>query len=384
VRLIGPFLASFSLCLLAMVALRPVAIALKWIDRPGGRKSHVGDVPVVGGLAMFLGMVLGLGLLPLPDATTGSLLAACTILVTVGLIDDRFTLSPWTRLPVQIGAAFVVMIGTGTIVETLGSPFFTGEVELQGITSYAFTILITIAAINAFNMLDGIDGLAGALALVAVVALAFVAHDAGMAVARSASVVFAAVIGAFLVANLPLGLNRNLRCFMGDSGSTLLGFCVAWLCIGTSQGPVSAVQPVTIGWIVAIPLFDLWWTVVRRTVRGMSLFKPDTGHLHHLVMRAGFAERGAFALLVGLSILLAVVGIALDRLGVPDTTSFVSLVVTGVVVVRCLYATRFLSRVRGLLVRVPAVAPARVAVPGPERPVPVGVGRTREKRRRKR
>jgi UDP-GlcNAc:undecaprenyl-phosphate GlcNAc-1-phosphate transferase len=76
VYLIGPAAASFSLCLLAMFALRPVAIAVDLIDRPGGRKSHIGDVPVVGGLGMLLGMMLGLGLIPLPDHVAGTLLGA--------------------------------------------------------------------------------------------------------------------------------------------------------------------------------------------------------------------------------------------------------------------------------------------------------------------
>lgn len=350
-HLIGPFMASFSLCLLAILALRPVAITLKLIDRPGGRKSHVGDVPVVGGLAMLLGMVLGLGILPLPHATTGSLLAACAILVTVGLIDDRFSLSPWARLPVQVVAAIVVMIGTRAAVETLGTPFGTGEIRLDGMFSYVFTVLVTVGAINAFNMLDGMDGLAGALAMVALGALAIVANDGEMIVALSASVVLMGVVGAFLVANLPISLNRELRCFMGDSGSTLLGFCVAWLCVDVSQAPISAAQPVTILWIVALPLFDLFWTVIRRTLRGISPFKPDNGHLHHLVLRAGFSERGAFTLIVLLSIILASFGLVIDWLGVPDVGSFALLVLVGVFVVRLLYRTDFISKLAPKVVR---------------------------------
>ena len=76
-----------------MFALRPLAIAVKLIDRPGGRKRHNGEVPVVGGLSMLLGIVLGMGLLSLPDWQAGTLLAACTVLVTVGLIDDLFDLN---------------------------------------------------------------------------------------------------------------------------------------------------------------------------------------------------------------------------------------------------------------------------------------------------
>src|SRR5690606_15547955 len=133
VHLIGPAVASFALCLLAMFALRPLAIVVNLIDRPGGRKTHIGDVPVVGGVAMLLGIVLGMGLLPLPDLTARALLAACAILVTVGLIDDRFGLSPWARLPVQMVAAIVVMVGAPAVVVTLGAPFGAEEIRLEGV-----------------------------------------------------------------------------------------------------------------------------------------------------------------------------------------------------------------------------------------------------------
>ena len=336
-HLIGPSAASFSLCLLALLALRPVAIAVKLIDRPGGRKAHIGEVPVVGGLGMLLGMVLGMGLLPLPGSITGSLLAACTILVTVGLVDDRFGLSPWTRLPVQFAAAIVVMIGTGAVVNTLGSPFGTEEVLLDGAASFIFTILITVVAINAFNMLDGMDGLAGALAMVAIGALGILAHDGGLVAALSASVIFMGVVGAFLMSNLPLPFNRDVRCFMGDSGSTLLGFCVAWLCIAVSQAPAPPASPVTMLWIVALPLYEFMWTVIRRTIRGISPLKPDNGHLHHLVQKAGFGVRGAFVLFVTLSLTLTIFGIAIERFGVSDSWSLALLVLAGITIISLLY-----------------------------------------------
>jgi UDP-GlcNAc:undecaprenyl-phosphate GlcNAc-1-phosphate transferase len=343
VHLIGPAAASFFLCLLAMFALRPLAIAVNLIDRPGGRKSHIGDVPVVGGLGMLLGMVLGMGLVSLPDSTVGTLLAACAILVTVGLIDDRFGLSPWTRLPVQIAATVVLILGTQTVITTFGAPLGE-EISLDGAAAFVFTVLIIVAAINAFNMLDGMDGLAGALAMVALVSLAMLAQDGGIATAVAASAVIIGAVAAFLISNLPISVNRDVRCFMGDSGSTLLGFSVAWLCIVVSQGPAPAANPVTMLWIVALPLYEFSWTVIRRTIRGISPFKPDNGHLHHLVLQAGFGVRGAFVLFVVLAILLASFGIALDRLGVSDAWSFLSLVLAGVLIVRLLYRVDLISK----------------------------------------
>ena len=341
--LIGPAAASFSLCLLAMLALRPVAIAVDLIDRPGGRKLHTGDIPVVGGLGMLLGIILGTGLLPLPDSTAGTLLAACSMLVTVGLIDDRFDLSPWTRLSVQIAASLTLIFGAGTAVSTLGAPF--GEpILLDGLASYVVTAIAMVAAVNAFNMLDGMDGLAGALAMVALAALAILAGQAGNTVALSISVVTMAAVVAFLFSNLPIDLNRNVRCFMGDSGSTLLGILVAWLCVEVSQSAAAAARPVTMLWIVAIPLFDLCWTVIRRSVRGIPPFRSDQGHFHHLVLRAGFGVKGAFILLVLLAILLATFGIAIDYAGIPDSGSLVLLLVAGALIVKLLNSPNLIWR----------------------------------------
>src|SRR5262245_9455375 len=207
---------------MAIIALRPLAIAVDLIDRPGGRKTHHGEVPIVGGLAMYLGVVLGIGLLPLPDATGGAFLAASTVLVTVGLIDDRFDLSPWARFPAQICAALVLMIGSGAIVTSLGDPFGTGPIELSKVGSPLFTVVITIAAVNAFNMLDGMDGLAGTTAVTSLIALGIMSWTGSFAVAPSVCFIIGGSVLAFLLFNLPMRLNRTLRCFMGDAGSTLL------------------------------------------------------------------------------------------------------------------------------------------------------------------
>lgn len=339
--IVGPAAASFCLCLLAMLALRPLAIAVDLIDRPGGRKHHKGDVPVVGGLGMLVGIVLGTGLLPLPDWSGGPLLAACAMLVTIGLVDDRFDLSPWTRLSVQITAALTLILGAGTTVDSLGAPF--GQpISLSETSSYFITAICMIAAVNAFNMLDGMDGLAGALAMVALISLAFLARSGAHTAALAVSVVIMAAVAAFLLSNLPIEFNRNVRCFMGDSGSTLLGISVAWLCVEVSQAPGAAVQPITMLWIVSIPLFDLCWTVIRRSIRGIPPFRSDQGHFHHLVLQAGFGVKGAFVLLVLLAALLAMFGIAIDLAGVSDSWSLVLLVLAGAFVVKLLNSPDFM------------------------------------------
>lgn len=359
VWLIAPAAASFVLCLLAIFALRPIAIAVELIDRPGGRKTHHGEVPIVGGLAMYMGVVLGVGLLPLPDTSGTAFLAACTILVTVGLIDDRFDLSPWVRLPAQVAATLVLAFGAGAFVVTLGDPFGVGNIEFSDLASVLFTLLICIAAINAFNMLDGMDGLAGAIALIALIALTWMAWTHGLDVSSGVSLTLAAAVCAFLIFNFPTRLNRSMRCFMGDAGSTFLGFSVAWLCIQVSQTPGKAVAPVTTLWIVAFPLYELVWSTLRRIIRGVSPFKADADHFHHLLLRAGFGVRGAFAVSVALAGLLALFGVLAERFQLPQSYSFLLLILTGVGVVRLMYRAEVLWKlVPESLRRIPPLEPS--------------------------
>lgn len=336
--MVGPIAASFLLCLLATFALRPVAFALNLVDRPGGRKIHEGEVPIVGGLAMLIGLVFGLGFVPLSDAAVTPFMAACALLVTVGLIDDRFDLSPWLRLPVHC-AAGVLLIDAGVSIQTLGAPFG-GEIPLLGLDAYLVTMLVVVASINAFNMLDGIDGLAGAMGIVTLSMLAFLALDVGAVVLATTALTVVGAIAAFLVANVPARFNREVRCFMGDSGSTLLGFTVAALGIAACQPPTRAAAPVTLLWLAALPLFDFSWTIIRRLLRKTSPLRPDDEHLHHLLVKAGFGVRGAFAIFVVLSSMLAGIGIVLDRSDVSDGISLLLLVGTGIVVVRLMYMAR--------------------------------------------
>ena len=105
---LGAAVACFFATLLAMAALRPVAVAVELVDKPGGRKTHHGEIPVVGGLAMFIGCIFGVGLLPFSQFVSASLLSAAALVVLVGLLDDRFEISPIARLTAHLVAAVLV------------------------------------------------------------------------------------------------------------------------------------------------------------------------------------------------------------------------------------------------------------------------------------
>lgn len=333
--------ATFFTCWLAIVALRPLAVAVDLVDRPGGRKTHHGDVPVVGGLAMFVGIVLGVGLLPIPGNNAAAFLAACAVLVTVGLLDDRFELSPWARLPGQIAAAVVLIVASGTTVTTLGNPL--GDpVNFSAPVSILFTIFIIVAAINAFNMLDGLDGLAGTVALASFIAIACIAYRAGLTMPLALSLVMIGAVCAFLIFNVPLRTQGKAQCFMGDAGSTLLGFSVAWLFIQISQGATKPISPVSTLWFVALPVYEVIWSVIRRVIRGVSPFQADSDHFHHMLLKAGFDTRGAFGVLTSLTGVLAGIGLLCRHYQLTDRASLLLLSAFGLITIRLMYrAKRF-------------------------------------------
>jgi UDP-GlcNAc:undecaprenyl-phosphate GlcNAc-1-phosphate transferase len=328
---IGAAIACFFATLLAMVALRPVAVAVELVDKPGGRKRHTGEIPVVGGIAMFLGCIFGVGLVPSNPFVSAPLLSAAALVVLVGMLDDRFEISPFARLTAHLVAAVLAFTTTPDLaIHTLGHPFGASPVVFSDLGSAAFTCIAIMGAINAFNMLDGMDGLAGTMAFIALVALAIMGGLVSDRSVATVALVVGGAVAAFLVFNIPAKYNRRFRCFMGDAGSTLLGFLLACLCISISQGNAqSSVSPTTTLWVVAIPLYELLWTTLRRVLRGRSPFNPDREHFHHKLLDAGFGVRGAFMVLIFIGMLLAGAGIAIEYLEVSEAMSFALWLLSG-------------------------------------------------------
>ncbi len=315
--------------ILFMFALRPVARGLGLIDRPGGRKMHIGEVPVIGGLAMTGGLVVGTlygyqSVQGFPFFITSVL-----VLVLIGALDDRYDLPPSVRFLAQICACLLMVGGAGIYARDLGSPFFQGMLEL-GWFSVPFTVLIVLTAINAFNMFDGSDGVAGVQALIAVLFLGFACVMAG---ATHYLPLVAAMVGCvlgFLMFNWPSKRTHNVRAFMGDAGSTMLGFSLAWLSVEISQEPVRAISPVVILWVFALPIYDLFSSMIRRVSQGQSPFHADSEHLHHILRRFGYSSRQVAQIVLLAATLFAAVGVGAYLRGIADGWLFFGWLAIGV------------------------------------------------------
>lgn len=309
-----------------MSALRPLAQAVGLVDRPGGRKSHVGDVPIIGGIAMFLGVFAGLALIKVSPLLIVTLLLASFLLVVIGVLDDKYSLTAGVRIAVQVAAVLIMFYGSGFQIADIGDPLGIGIVHMGPFT-LIFTVLVSLTVINAYNFVDGADGLAGSLALIALLAIALVGGYAYPSTAISLTV--AAAVLAFLFFNFPLDANRSVRAFMGDAGSTFLGFTILWVTLGASQGESRLISPVTGLWFAAIPVWDCLTCFVRRSMAGKSPFTPGRDHFHHILNRGTPKVRRTIVVLTLLQLFYAVVALIGHFARVPDWIMFAGWSVLG-------------------------------------------------------
>jgi UDP-GlcNAc:undecaprenyl-phosphate GlcNAc-1-phosphate transferase len=236
------------------------------------------------------------------------------------------------------------MHGSGLLVTSLGAPFGGEVIRLEGVAAFLITAVLLVGAINAFNMLDGMDGLAGAMALVVFAFLGFAAYRDGFAGSVFTAAVGAGSVAGFLVFNIPAVYNRRILTFMGDAGSTLLGFVLASLCVSVTQTEGSTLSPAAALWFVAMPIYELLWTTIRRLSRRTSPFRPDREHFHHLLQDAGFTVGGAFVLYVIIGVTVAAAGALLhDVLRVSDGLQFALFALVGVALVTLMYRVAVLK-----------------------------------------
>ena len=308
-----------------MVALRPVAKSLGLIDHPGGRKHHTGTIPLIGGIAMFFGVIAGVLIIGDTNIAIGSLVFAAALLVAVGVLDDIYTVPPIARILVQITAILLMYYGANLSLAGIGSPFGLGEIELGPVTLIG-TLVVGITVINAYNLVDGIDGLAGTITIIALGSLA-IASGGGLATGI-ALITISAVLG-FLIFNVPSVRNRRIRAFMGDAGSTFLGFLIVGVSLSVTQGESRAISPVAVLWFASMPLYDLFTCFVTRLKAGKSPFTPGRDHFHHWLRRGGFNGTEKVAILGGLQALYASIALLGHFTGTPDFVLFIGWSVLG-------------------------------------------------------
>lgn len=302
-RLVVDCLVAACTSALAIVVLRRFAVSLGLVDHPDQRKQHIGDVPLVGGLAIFMGVAAGAAGHGQFQEFEMVLLGTAAVLVMLGALDDRFDLSVRDRLLIQTIVILTVIASTGVYIHTLGTLF--GHKVTLGWIGVPLTVIAVIGLVNAFNMMDGIDGLAGSLELVSIAAIILFADPTPLHGVIALLALLAAASLPYLVANQGF---MGGKIFLGDAGSMLIGYLLAWALIRMSQIPQTQLSPVNVLWCVALPVFDTFAVMYRRMRQGRSPFKPDRGHIHHILLGTGLGPRTTLAALVALASSLALIG----------------------------------------------------------------------------
>jgi UDP-GlcNAc:undecaprenyl-phosphate GlcNAc-1-phosphate transferase len=275
--------------------LRPIARQVGLVDVPNGRKVHEGQIPLVGGISIFAGVLCShIVTIVFADKPTLNepylgFYAGALLLLLIGMIDDYRELAPSSRLIAQGLAGIIMAVAGGVVVRDLGSAEPLGSTLALGVLAVPFTVFGAIGVINAVNMSDGLDGLAGCLTAVPLLGFLFATLAFGHGdQAELLSLLTASVI-AFLMFNVTVPGKRKALIFLGDAGSMFLGFALVWFAVSLSQGPDRAIQPASALWFLMIPVFDTVCLMARRIERRRPVFSADREHLHHIFLLAGFS-----------------------------------------------------------------------------------------------
>ena len=284
------------------------------IDIPDrSRKFHTRATPLTGGIGIILAVIISTeiyldmynlkGYMP---EFSQKLYVASIPLLLLFLIDDFKTLRPLYRLFIQVILSLYVIFSTDVYLDNLGDLFGFGEIQL-GVFGIPFTIFCVVGVMNAFNMIDGINGLCAGSAMMA---LLFIGFYSGLMYDSVLIIIIGSIIG-FLIFNLRFfGKKRGV--FLGDSGSNLIGFWVAWCAIYSSQNIIYQVEAITMLWFVAIPFLDCVGLIFSRIIRGISIASPGRDHIHHKLMH-NYSAEGSLGIILLISFCTGFVGIILEN-----------------------------------------------------------------------
>ncbi len=306
---------------LVTLILLPVAASVGLVDHPDERKVHSGRIPLVGGIAIFATALVCAVFATAFDTETRLFFLASGIVLAAGIIDDRWGLTPRSRFIAQSAAVLVMILVAGLVLENFGNLFLDRLFSL-GLLAIPITVFSALGVINAFNMVDGIDGLSGTIFIIAALAMIVLIAGADHPNAQNLLGIYVAATFGFLVLNARWPWLKSAKVYLGDSGSALLGFVLAWYFVDLSQGDQRIFAPITAVWLVAVPLLDTFFLIIKRVRERKSPFGADRHHLHHAFLRAGFSVRQTWLSIGLLAVLLAGFGVFSEWVGWPEYWRF--------------------------------------------------------------
>jgi UDP-N-acetylmuramyl pentapeptide phosphotransferase/UDP-N-acetylglucosamine-1-phosphate transferase len=313
-------IVSFAVVIISIPTIVAVAHLKRLYDEPGRRKSHHRAIPNLGGIGIFAGVMIALGLFAnFAQAMEFKLLMVAMVVVFfIGIKDDILIIAPNKKLLGELVAIFVLILFGNIRLTSLHG--FLGIYDIPFIVSVLLTSFVFVVIINGFNLIDGIDGLASGIGIVLSAFFGVWFYLIGNV---EYSILCATVAGAFLgFFRFNVFGNKN-KIFMGDTGSLLLGLFMSIVVVKFNeinsvyhgQYAIKAAPAVSFG-ILIVPLFDTMRVFIIRLSRRQSPFRPDKNHLHHLLLRMGYSHLGATMRLVAANVFFIVISVCFQTLGI--------------------------------------------------------------------
>lgn len=301
------FFISFLTAYIFMPVLRSTAIRFGIMDMPGGRKIHKTATPLLGGVAIYAGLLIGV-LFNLDSIhTLIPILTGATLILILGLANDVREISAQSRLILQILIVSIVTV-TGERISFLPSGYWQDAVEV------VITVLWIVGVTNAYNYLDGLDGLAAGSAIVNLLCFGTILYATG----QNALVLLCIAPGAACLGFLPHNFSRK-KVFLGEAGSTVLGFILAAIAVTGNWAADNVVKLAIPILILGVPIFDMIFTTAMRIKEGKVktlvewLRYGGKDHFHHYLVDLGFHSTGAVVFIYFITLSLGISAIMLSN-----------------------------------------------------------------------
>lgn len=278
------FLIVFVSALIITPFIIWLALKIGVVDHPDERKVHTRLMPRLGGLAIFLAIVVGYFVSGLYHEQMNSIILGLIVIVGLGVVDDMYGLTARFKFLVEIGVACIIVFGSGLVIHFVTLPYF-GKIEL-GFFGYILTIVWIVGITNAINLIDGLDGLSAGVSAIVLSTIGVLAFFGGKIMILTMVVVSVAAILGFLVYNF-----YPAKIFMGDTGSLLLGYLIAVISLLGLYKSVTLFSFIVPIMILGVPIFDTLFAIIRRAVNRKPISAPDKSHIHHRLLALGFEHR---------------------------------------------------------------------------------------------
>ncbi len=311
-RLLAALVLAVVISFAATPLVKNLAYKVGAIDVPkDNRRMHKTPTPRLGGLAIFIAFLFSVLLFAEIDRQMQGILLGAIMIVILGVLDDILTLKALPKFLVQIAAAGVAVYH-GCVIQFLSNPnVFSAETYLNlGWLSVPVTIIWIVAITNAVNFIDGLDGLAVGVSAISTASLLVIAL---MVQETEICIILAALLGACL-GFIPYNKNPA-KIFMGDTGSTSLGFILACLSVQGLFKFYAVISFAVPFLVLGVPIFDICFAFLRRIAKGQNPMKADRGHVHHRLIDMGFNQKQAVAISYMITAILGLAAVLLTSSG---------------------------------------------------------------------